>query len=135
MKTFNIKAIPLFLFILVTTYISKAQCSTISNTLGCGVTVDVNIIDAVPACNNVCTSYTGVYINANPGSYNINCAGCSYCYIEVTVTDMNGTPMSVTVDSSGLNSGPAALGTVSGCSGGPAWLYWNSGTNTFEIYK
>jgi len=97
---------------------SHAQCNfKIENQLGCSIKVNVVVYtNSASGCNLACnTSQSGIIISSN-ATYNILCTGCGVvCNIEVTVTDMNGSPITTPVTASftsgaqslpGLNTAP-----------------------------
>lgn len=96
-KTSMLTSVLIILFSLLASN-SYAQCSTkITNQLSCAVTVDIVVYDTGGGCTNICNSQFGIAIPPN-SSININCGGCgSVCNIEVTVTDINGSPSTPTM--------------------------------------
>lgn len=117
---------------------SNAQCSYIvSNNLGCDVMVDIVVYDG-GGCMNICNSQSGANIFSN-NFINVNCSGCSsICNIEVTVTDMNGSPISpVTADfNTPIPPGVSLPVTSAPCTNtGGTNIGYDSSTSTFKIYK
>lgn len=128
-KTYVFTSVLIMLFSLLISN-SNAQCSTkITNQLSCAVTVDIVVYDTGGGCTNICNSQLGVAIPAN-SSMNINCGGCgSVCNIEVTVTDINGTPITPTM--ANFTNGTQTFPTPPQCAEND--IRYDSGGDTFKI--
>lgn len=140
MKTLNkISMLVCVLVFLISNKSAKAQCPTISSNLGCQVdgTVDIYTYATPPSgpCNStVCNSYV-FSIPAN-GFFNLNCTGClPVCNVVLNITDLDGTPFSVTLDFSNttafsLSSSPTACNST-----GLTNYVYDPSANTFKLFR
>lgn len=129
MKAIQLKTILLFFILILNSNFLRAQCSGISNSYSCQITVDILLYDG-GLCSNICETYTGIVINPS-GFYSIACGACpsGACNIEVTITDIAGQPVGPYF--ADFNSGQVTITGPGTCPSGV--MYYDSNSNTFKV--
>lgn len=115
----------------------QAQCNfKVSNQLGCSIKVNIVVYGQPPAgCTSACnSSQSGITISSNT-TYNILCTGCGVvCNIEVTVTDMNGSPLAIPPIASFTSAAQTLPGSgTAPCNAVSGGFVYDSTTRIFKV--